>query len=57
VASQFSNALALLDQEAQAVLRDRARHIRADRANSAVVRTQQARRGPVVIRLVLEWVE
>ena len=37
-------------------LRDRVRHIKADRASSAVVRTQQALRGPVVIRPAPEWV-
>jgi hypothetical protein len=36
-------------------LQDRARHIRVDRANSAVVRTQQALRVRVAIRLAREW--
>jgi hypothetical protein len=52
--SRFSSGLV---RPAQEVLRDRVRHIRADRANSAVVRTQQALRGLVVIRPAPEWVE
>jgi hypothetical protein len=55
--SQFSSGLVHLDREAPAVLRDRVHHIRVDRENSAVVRTQQALRGPVVIRHAPEWVE
>jgi hypothetical protein len=52
--SRFSNGPVRPAPEA---LRDRARHIRADRANSAVVRIQQALRGLVVIRPAPEWVE
>lgn len=52
--SRFSSGHVRLAPEA---LRDRARHIRADRANSAVVRTQQVLRGLVVIRLAPVWVE
>jgi hypothetical protein len=56
-ASQFFSGRGRAAQVAPADLRDRARHIRVDQANSAVVRTQQVLRGLVVIRHAREWVE
>jgi hypothetical protein len=55
--SQFSSGQGQADREAPVVLQDRVHRIRVGRASSGVVRTQQALRGLVVIRLVLEWVE
>ena len=53
--SQFSSGLVQVDREAPAVLRDRVHRIKADRANSAVVRIQQAHRVRVAIRHAQEW--
>jgi hypothetical protein len=53
--SQFFNGLAHLDRAALVALRDRVHHIKADRANSAVVRIQPALRVQVDIRRAPEW--
>jgi len=55
--SRFSSGQGQADREAPVVLQDRVHRIKAGPANSVVVRTQQALRGRVVIRLAQEWVE
>jgi hypothetical protein len=55
--SQFSNGLVHPDREAPAALRDRVHRIRADRANSVVVRIQQVLRVQADIRHAPEWAE
>jgi hypothetical protein len=51
--SRFSSGHGRLAPEA---LQDRVHHIRVDRANNVVVRTQQVLRGLAAIRLAREWV-